>query len=106
MKTLVHLLSSVIIAVCLVAIAIISNQNITLVSLQFLSFKSIQLPVGLLFAISAGTGMIAGVIIPLFWRRSPQRQPKVRRAKYPNLQQEEEEEDPLEDWTDYAPREW
>ncbi len=63
MKTLANLLTSLVVAVWVVAIAIISVQNATPVSLSFLNFRSIQLPVGLVLAFSAGVGIIATALI-------------------------------------------
>ncbi|MBK4731532.1 LapA family protein [Oxynema sp. CENA135] len=56
------LIASAIAAAWIVAIAIISVQNATLVSLQFLGFQSIQLPLGIVLALSAATGAIGGAI--------------------------------------------
>lgn len=49
-------------AIALIAIAMLSMQNATPVSLQFLGFRSIRLPVGLVLAGSVGIGMIGGAI--------------------------------------------
>ncbi|MGL5192398.1 MAG: LapA family protein [Chroococcales cyanobacterium] len=58
---------SAIAAILVVAIALLSVQNATPVSLQFLGFSSIQLPVGLVLATSTGVGMIGGALaLPLF----------------------------------------
>ena len=53
---------SAIAAIWVVAIALLSVQNATPVSLQFLGFSSIQLPVGLVLATSTGLGMIGGAL--------------------------------------------
>lgn len=67
MKTLASLLTSIVVAVWVVAIAILSVQNATPVSLKFLSYQSIQLPVGLVLAFSAGLGIIfIGLTQPLW----------------------------------------
>ncbi|HEY9837771.1 MAG TPA: lipopolysaccharide assembly protein LapA domain-containing protein [Vampirovibrionales bacterium] len=55
-------LVSAIAAFWVVAIALLSVQNATPVSLQFLGFSSIQLPVGLVLAASTGLGMIGGAL--------------------------------------------
>ena len=67
MKALANLLTSIIVAVWVVAIAILSVQNATLVSLRFLNFQSIQLPMGLVLAFSAGVGLIAVALILPLW---------------------------------------
>ncbi|NER34732.1 MAG: DUF1049 domain-containing protein [Oscillatoria sp. SIO1A7] len=56
------LLISSIAAFWVVAIAIVSVQNATLVSLQFLGLRSIQIPVGVVLAASVGVGMVGGAL--------------------------------------------
>ena len=68
MNTLANLITATIIAAWIGGIAILSIQNVTLVSLKFLTFNSVQLPVGVLLAFSAGIGSIIGGIAPLFWQ--------------------------------------
>jgi uncharacterized integral membrane protein len=73
MKSLANLLTSVVVAIWVVAIAILSVQNATPVSLKFFNFTSIQLPVGLVLAFSAGLGIIGIALIqPLWSLASPQ----------------------------------
>lgn len=67
MKALANLLTSIIVAVWVVAIAILSVQNATPVSLRFLNFQSIQLPIGLVLAFSAGVGLIAVALLLPLW---------------------------------------
>ncbi|WP_338022455.1 LapA family protein [Argonema antarcticum] len=62
MKTIAYLLASLILAIWVLAIAIFSVQNATLVSLKFLGFESIQLPVGVVLAFCAGAGVVGGAI--------------------------------------------
>ncbi len=71
MKGLTNFLTAIIIASWLSAIAVFSIQNITQVSLRFLVFESIQLPVGVLLAFCLGGGVVAGTILPVFWQQSP-----------------------------------
>ncbi|HAA27678.1 MAG TPA: DUF1049 domain-containing protein [Cyanobacteria bacterium UBA8553] len=68
MKAIANLLTSLILAGWIGAIAILSIQNITLVSLKFLNFETIQLPVGIVLAFSVGAGAIGGAIAPLLWQ--------------------------------------
>lgn len=67
MRTLANLLTIVILAGWVVAIAIISVQNATPVALRFLTFQSIQLPVGLVLAFSAALGMLAVALTQPVW---------------------------------------
>ena len=68
MKTIANFLTSLILAGWIAAIAILSIQNITPVSLKFLNFETIQLPVGIVLAFSVGAGAIGGAIGPLLWQ--------------------------------------
>jgi uncharacterized integral membrane protein len=64
MKTLAILLTSLIVAGWIGAIAILSVQNFTPVSLKFLRFESFQIPVGLVLAFSVGLGVVGAAILP------------------------------------------
>lgn len=64
MKALINLFTSLIVATWIGAIAILSVQNATLVSLRFLNLESIQLPIGIILAFSVAIGVIVGAIIP------------------------------------------
>ena len=68
MRTLTNLLISLIIAAWVGAIAVFSIQNIQPLSLQFLMFNTIELPLGVLLALSVGVGLVVGAIFPLFFR--------------------------------------
>jgi lipopolysaccharide assembly protein A len=70
MKFISNLLSSLLLATWIGAIAIFSIQNIQEISLQFLNFSSIAIPIGVLLALSVGIGMSIGAILPLFWQKS------------------------------------
>lgn len=67
MKTLANLLTSLVVAMWVVAIAVLSVQNATPVSLKFLTFQSIQLPVGLVLAFSVGLGIIGMALSQPLW---------------------------------------
>lgn len=67
MKNLANLLTSLVVACWVVAIAILSVQNAEPVSLRFLTFESIQLPVGLVLAFSAGLGIIGVALTQPLW---------------------------------------
>jgi uncharacterized integral membrane protein len=73
-KTLGNLLISLVVGIWIVAIAIISVQNATPVSLKFFTFQSIQIPIGLVLAFSAGVGIIGIALLqPLWGLSTPQR---------------------------------
>ncbi|MEH2312822.1 MAG: LapA family protein [Nostoc sp.] len=60
-------LTSLVVAVWVIAIAIISVQNATPVSLKFLTFQSIQIPMGLVLTFSAGIGLIGMALLQPLW---------------------------------------
>lgn len=78
MKTIASLFSSLMMAGWISAIAIFSIQNIQDVSLKFITFESITVPVGVLLAFCAGIGMILGSLLPLLFSQGR----KSRRSSY------------------------
>ena len=69
MKSFTSLVNTLILATIIVATAIFSIQNIQDVSVTFLIFKSITMPVGVLLAFCSGMGLILGWLIPLLFSR-------------------------------------
>ncbi len=65
MKTLPILLISLVMATWVGAIAILSVQNFTPVTLNLLAFQSVEIPVGLVLAFSVGIGMVGMAIAQL-----------------------------------------
>ncbi|MEG4090933.1 LapA family protein [Microcoleus sp. Pol12B4] len=70
MKTIPLLVISFLVALLVSAIAIISVQNAAPVSLNFIFFQSIQLPVGVVLAMSLSAGLIGGAILQPLWNLS------------------------------------
>jgi putative membrane protein len=91
MRAIANLISAVIVAIWIGAIALIAIQNIAPISLQFLTFSSIPLPFGILLAFCVGIGILLGAIVPIL---IPSGRP--RRSK-PTSQVI----DPLEDWDEF-----
>jgi uncharacterized integral membrane protein len=60
MTSLTNLIISAIAAAWVIAIALLSVQNATLVSLKFLFWRSIELPWGLILAGSVSIGFLLG----------------------------------------------
>ncbi|MDJ1175099.1 lipopolysaccharide assembly protein LapA domain-containing protein [Roseofilum capinflatum] len=58
-----HLSLSLLLSIWISAIAILSVQNATPISLKFLLFESVQIPIGILLAFSASLGLLAGLLI-------------------------------------------
>ena len=74
MRYFATLIASLIVTVWIGAIALISVQNATPLSLRFLSFQLVELPFGLILAFSAGVGVMGTAIAqPLLGFSSPQR---------------------------------
>ena len=72
MKSLASLLTSTIVTVWIVVIALISVQNAAPVALRFLNFQLIEMPFGLVLAFSAGLGVLGTAIAqPLLGFSSP-----------------------------------
>ncbi|WP_071525263.1 lipopolysaccharide assembly protein LapA domain-containing protein [Spirulina subsalsa] len=69
MRTLSNVLISVLITAWFVTIAVISIQNITPVSLNFLTFSSVEIPFGVLLTFGVGVGLLIGAMLPLVTRR-------------------------------------
>lgn len=72
MKIFANFVGSLLLAFWISAIAIFSIQNIQLVSVKFVVWQSIQVPVGVLLAICAGCGIILGSLLPLLWQKKSQ----------------------------------
>jgi len=69
---MLNFLASLLLATWVSAIALVSVQNATPVSLRFLMLRSVQIPVGLLLGLSASIGMLgAALILPT--GRTPQK---------------------------------
>ncbi|MGK7874681.1 MAG: lipopolysaccharide assembly protein LapA domain-containing protein [Xenococcaceae cyanobacterium] len=105
MNTFTNFLTSLIISAWIGVIAVFSIQNITPISLKFLIFESIKLPVGVLLAFSVGVGMVVGAIAPLFWQVPKPRKQNRKRPLEDDLEYIEEE-DPIEDWEESRSQNW
>ncbi|NJK67941.1 MAG: LapA family protein [Microcoleus sp. CSU_2_2] len=70
MKTIPLLAISFLLAILASAISILSVQNATPVSLNFFFFKSIQMPIGVVLAMSLSAGVIGGAILQPLWMLS------------------------------------
>ncbi|MEG5063461.1 LapA family protein [Microcoleus sp. B3-A4] len=70
MKTIPLLVISFVVALLVSAIGIISVQNAAPVSLNFIFFQSIQLPVGVVLAMSLSAGLIGGALLQPLWNFS------------------------------------
>ena len=73
MKMLPILLISLIAAMGVGAIAILSVQNFTPVTLSLFAFQSVEIPLGLVLAFSVGIGLVGMAIVQLMLTSSFQR---------------------------------
>lgn len=70
MKALAGLLNALLLGTWITAIAIFSIQNIQNVSVKFLIFESITVPVGVLLAFCSSLGVILGWLLFLLFSRT------------------------------------
>jgi uncharacterized integral membrane protein len=61
--TMARSIIGIVLALWVVAIAILSVQNATPISLQFFGLSSIQIPVGVMLAFFAAGGMVVAVVL-------------------------------------------
>ncbi|MEB3119833.1 MAG: lipopolysaccharide assembly protein LapA domain-containing protein [Snowella sp.] len=66
MNTITNFLASAIVGGWIMTMAVFAIQNIQPVSLKFLQFESIKVPIGVLLAFSLGIGFFIAAIIPAF----------------------------------------
>ena len=83
----------------LVFIATFSIQNIELITVNFLVWESVKIPVGVFLSMMIASGFLLGAILPAFFRRKPKsskkRSPRNDFRRQPEV---EEESDPIFDW--------
>ncbi len=65
MRVLRNFLASLMLAGWLIAIAVLSIQNVTPISLRFFTWQSVELPFGVALAFSVSTGVVIGAFLPL-----------------------------------------
>ncbi|MEG3861972.1 LapA family protein [Microcoleus sp. herbarium12] len=90
MKTIPLLAISFFVAILASAIGIISVQNAAPVALNFIFFKSIQIPVGLVLAIGISAGLIVAALLQPLWHLSDSQ------ANRPQFQANPEDSDTAE----------
>lgn len=107
MKSLIALIISAILAVWIMAIAILSVQNATPVTLKFLAYESIRLPVGVVLAFSAAAGAIVGAIIALPLFSSPSSTSEdVPPENYRTENRQQQTTVGADDWTERGSTDW
>jgi uncharacterized integral membrane protein len=66
MQTLTQLVIALILAAWLLAMVLLSIQNVAPISLKFLLFESIDLPIGLLLTLCLCGGLVLGSLLGVF----------------------------------------
>ncbi|MFP4009160.1 MAG: lipopolysaccharide assembly protein LapA domain-containing protein [Spirulinaceae cyanobacterium] len=99
-RKLTSFFTSLVVAVVAIIIAVISVQNFTGVALQFLMFKSIEFPLGVLLSFCFGGGLLLGGTIPFFLRSKKTQSRRGAALPRENRRNADyfEEDDPLENW--------
>ncbi|MGD1917707.1 MAG: lipopolysaccharide assembly protein LapA domain-containing protein [Pleurocapsa sp.] len=69
MKAFAGLLNTLFFGSWILAIAVFSIQNIQNVSVKFLTFESITIPVGILLAFCSVMGLVLGWLLPLLFSK-------------------------------------
>lgn len=68
MKNFANLIAATLIMGWIVSVSVFSIQNIQPVSIRFLFWQSITMPIGVLLAFCVGFGLIFGAILPILGR--------------------------------------
>jgi len=64
-----HLLFSLLFSLGIVMVAVLSVQNATAVSIHFLAWRFVPLPVGIVLAFAMGAGLLGGAIATALWSK-------------------------------------
>jgi len=70
---MVMLVLYLILSLWIAAIAILSVQNATAVAIQFLWFRSVELPLGVILAFGTGIGLLSVAVVRLLWQLTSRR---------------------------------
>ncbi len=69
MNNIINAVSGIILSIWISAIAILSVQNASLVSLKFFTLQSIEIPIGVVLGFSVSLGVMVGAIAPIFFKK-------------------------------------
>jgi len=83
-----HLLLSLLFSLGISIAAILSVQNATAVSVHFLAWRSVPIPIGIILGFAIGVGVLGGAIAVPLWTQRPS-----RRKRYPEFEESEFTED-------------
>ena len=82
MKNFANLITSLILATWVAIIALFSIQNYEQISLKFIVFESVEIPLGVILAFCGAVGMVLGAVIPILLGVSRRRQGNINGARY------------------------
>lgn len=68
MRAIANLLTAIILGSCFLLVATVSIQNITPLTLRFLTWESVEMPFGILLTATVALGLLLGAILPLLKR--------------------------------------
>lgn len=71
MRAIANLLTAILIGAWLIAVATLSIQNVTPLSVRFLSFQSVEIPFGILLTFAVVVGLGVGMLLPVLSSRPP-----------------------------------
>ncbi|KAI9132411.1 lipopolysaccharide assembly protein LapA domain-containing protein [Acaryochloris sp. CCMEE 5410] len=86
--TIMHLLLSLLFSFGIAIAAILSVQNATAVSVHFLVWRSVPIPVGIVLGFATGLGVLGGAIATPLWTKR-----QSRRRRYAEFEDSEFTED-------------
>ena len=86
--TIMHLLLSLLFSLGIAIAAILSVQNATAVSVHFLAWRSVPIPVGIVLGFATGLGLLGGAIATPIWTKR-----LSRRRRYAEFEDSEFTED-------------
>ena len=82
MKSFANLITALILAVWVTIIALFSVQNYRPISLNFLVFESVEIPLGVILALCGAVGMVLGAIVPILLGLSYRHQGNINGARH------------------------
>ncbi len=65
MRAIANLLTAIILSTCLLLVAAVSIQNVTPLSLRFLTWESVQIPFGIILTAAVAVGLLLGAVLPV-----------------------------------------
>ncbi|TVQ58161.1 MAG: DUF1049 domain-containing protein [Spirulina sp. DLM2.Bin59] len=68
MRAIANLLTATILGTCLLLVATVSIQNITPLTLRFLTWESVEIPFGIVLTATLALGLLLGALLPLLKR--------------------------------------